>query len=208
MRLVYIRGVVDETFFLRKGETMMKRLLMILAVAFAVNGVRADEINWGEKLALYLPNRVLDALDMFSFSLGVGPVVEARLMGTRVIDVGAGYSATTWKIYKSHNRQYGIGQEDGWYWSFIFIGEEEFCVRDGSLLVDKFVECRAGVPTPEMRVYDFFEGPRDYWAIGGALGFLVDGDLYIHPVEWVDFVLGWFLLDIRNDDLTFDSFNR
>ena len=54
----------------------MKRLLMILTVAFAVNGVRADEINWGEKLALYLPNRVLDAFDMFSFSLGVGPVIE------------------------------------------------------------------------------------------------------------------------------------
>lgn len=192
---------------------MMKRLLMILAVAFAVNSVRAgeassDEINWGEKLALYLPNRVLDALDMFSVAIGVGPVIEARLMGTRVIDVGAGYSATTWKLYKGFNRQYGIGQEDGWYWSFIFIGEEEFCVRDGSLLVDKFVECRAGVPTPEMRVYDFFEGPRDYWAIGGSLGFLLDGDLYIHPVEWVDFALGWFLLDIRRDDLTFDSFNR
>ena len=190
----------------------MKKLFALIAactVIFSANaGNSFQEINWGEKLALYLPNRVLDAFDLFSFSLGVGPVAEARLMGPRLADVGAGYSASTWKIYKGHNRQYGIGVEDGWYWSLISIGEEEFCVREGSLLVDKYVEARAGVPTPEMRVYDYFEGPRDFWAIGGALGFLVDGDLYIHPVEWVDFVLGFFLVDIRQDDLTFDSFNR
>ncbi|MBQ9804041.1 MAG: hypothetical protein IJW35_04265 [Lentisphaeria bacterium] len=189
----------------------MKKFFALLAactVVFSANAESFQDINWGEKLVFYLPNRVLDALDMFSLSLGVGPVAEARLMGTRLADVGAGYSASTWKVYKGHNRQYGIGVEDGWYWSFISVGEEEFSVRDGSLLVDKYVECRAGIPTPEMRVYDYFEGPRDFWAIGGALGFLVDGDLYIHPVEWLDFALGFFLVDIRQDDLTFDSFNR
>ncbi|MBR2345418.1 MAG: hypothetical protein IKA71_06500 [Lentisphaeria bacterium] len=198
----------------------MKKFMFLLTVCFSICTLSAAEVlpyngegsvkdvNWGEKFALYLPNRILDALDMFSVSLGIGPVVEARLMGTRLADVGAGYSATTFKLYKAHNRQYGIGMEDGWYWSFIFVGEEEFCVRDGSLLVDKFVECRAGVPTPEMRVYDYFEGPRDFWAIGGSLGLGIDGDLYIHPVEWVDFALGFLMIDIRCDDLTFDSFNR
>lgn len=198
----------------------MKKFFALLSVCASICGVCAGEVlpyngegsvkdvNWAEKFALYLPNRVMDALDMFSLSLGVGPVAEARLMGTRLADVGAGFSASTWKIYKNHNRQYGIGVEDGWYWSFIFIGEEEFTVRDGSLLVDKFVECRAGVPTPEMRVYDYFTGPRDFWAIGGALGLGIDGDFYIHPVEWVDFVLGFLMIDIRCDDLTFDSFVR
>ena len=47
---------------------------------------------------------------------------------------------------------------------------------------------------------------RDSWAIGGALGFLVDGDVYIHPMEWIDFALGFFLIDIKNDDLVFDDF--
>ena len=61
--------------------------------------------------------------------------------------------------------------------------------------VDNYVEMRAGVPDPTVRTYDFFSGPRDYWAIGGSLGLLIDGDLYIHPMEWVDFALGFFLIE-------------
>ncbi|MBO5668130.1 MAG: hypothetical protein J6S43_03295 [Lentisphaeria bacterium] len=192
----------------------MKKLLMILTFCLCFSGVNAAGMvpdrntNWGEKLALYLPNRLLDALDLFSVTLGVGPVAEVRLMGTRLVDIGAGFSASTYKLYKDHNRQYGIGVEEGWYWSFIVVGEEEYALREGSLLVDKYVECRAGVPTPEMRVYDYFDGPRDFWAIGGSLGFIIDAGVYLHPVEWVDFALGFFLVDIREDDLNFDSFDR
>ena len=192
----------------------MKKIFAVLAACLSLSGAAAAEVipdrdtNWGEKFALYLPNRLLDALDMFSVTLGIGPVVEARLMGTRLADVGAGYSASTFKLYKDFNRQYGIGVEDGWYWSFIFVGEEEYALREGSLLVDKYVECRAGIPTPEMRAYNYFTGPRDFWAIGGSLGAIIDGGVYIHPVEWVDFVLGFFMVDIRQDDLTFDSFGR
>ena len=193
---------------------MMKKFFAIAAALLTFSGVFAAEIvpnrrtNWGEKFALYLPNRILGILDIFSVTLGVGPVAEARLMGTRLANVGAGYSAGTYKLYKDHNRQYGIGVEDGWYWSFVVIGEEKYRLREGSLLVDKYGESLAGIPTPEMRVYDFHTGPRDFWAIGGSLGFLVDAGVYIHPVEWVDMVLGLVMIDIREDDLSFDSFNR
>lgn len=192
----------------------MKKFFAVLALCLCASGVMAAEMvpdrntNWGEKFALYLPNRVLDALDLFSVTVGIGPVVEARLMGTRLANVGAGYSACTYKLYKDYNRQYGIGVEDGWYWSLVCIGEEDYHLRDGSLLVDKYSESLSGIPTPEMRSYNYFTGPRDYWAIGGSLGFIVDAGVYIHPVDWVDFVLGFVMIDIRQDDLTFDSFSR
>ena len=184
----------------------MKRLFLLVALAlsFSCAPVRGNDIV--EKIALYIPNRLIDALDMFSFSLGVGPVLEARLMGTRFVDVGAGASLYCCKIYKNYNRQYGFGIEEGWYWSFIFMGEESFSMLNSTGLVAKYVEDRAGVPDPTTRTYDFFDGPRDYWAIGGALGGLVDGDVYIHPMEWIDFALGFFLIDIKNDDLVFDDF--
>ena len=192
----------------------MKKFFAVMAALMMIFTLAADEMvpgrrtNWGEKIALYLPNRILDLLDIFTVTVGVGPVVEARLMGTRLADVGAGYSAGTYKLYKDFTRQYGIGLEDGWYWSLVLIGEEEYTLREGSLLVDKYVECRAGIPTPEMRAYDYFTGPRDFWAIGGSLGFGIDAGVYIHPVEWVDLALGFFMIDIREDDLNFDSFYR
>ena len=158
-----------------------------------------------EKLVFYIPNRLLDALDMFSVNVGAGLVAQARLMCTRAIDVGAGWG-TTAKLYKSHNRQYGCGIEEMWYYSLICIGEEHYSMITNSPWVDNYVEIRAGVPDPTVRTYDFFSGPRDYWAIGGSLGFLIDGDLYIHPLEWLDFALGFILIDIKQDDLTLDSF--
>lgn len=188
---------------------MKKSLLVLMLCAASVCTVKADsfqDINWGEKLAFYLPNRVLDALDTFSVNLGVGPVAEARLMFTRYCDIGAGWSGSTYKAFKDYNRQYGAGVEEGWYWSFIFVGEEEYRVTEATSMLDKYVECRAGVPSPVTRAYDIVNGPRDFWAIGGSLGLLLDGNLYIHPLELADFVLGFFLIDFKSDDLTFDRF--
>lgn len=163
------------------------------------------EFDITEALALYLPNRILDALDLFTVNLGVGPVLEARLMATRAVDVGGGIGMS-YKAYKTHHRQYGLGQEQGWYWSMICVGEEDFGVVDGTPLIDKYSELRTGVPSPTMRVYDFYDGARDYWQIGGTLGGLVTGDLYTHPLEWLDLAAGVFLLDPSGDDLRFDDF--
>ena len=184
----------------------MKKLLLTLAVAAAgVFGSQVQGATIEERLVFYIPNRIIDALDTFSVALGFGPTIEARLMATRAIDVGAGIGWTA-KGYKIHNRQYGFGLEEGWYWSFICVGAEDFTVYESTPLVERYVETRVGFPEPIQRVYDFFEGPRDYWAFGGSLGLFLDGDLYVHPVELVDFVLGFFLLDIKDDDLTFDTF--
>ena len=189
----------------------MKKFLLTLAIvvsAFFGTQTHAEWItkdNIGEKLLFYIPNRIVDALDTFSVSLGFGPVIEARLMATRAIDVGAGIGMAA-KAYKLHNRQYGFGVEDGWYWSFICIGEEDFSVFESVGTVQMFDETRTGFPEPTQRVYDFFDGARDYWAFGGALGLGLDGELYVHPVELADFVLGFFLIDIKQDDFTLEDF--
>ena len=184
----------------------MKKLLLTLAVAAAgVFGSQVQGATLEERLVFYIPNRIIDALDTFSVALGFGPTVEARLMATRAIDVGAGIGWTA-KGYKIHNRQYGFGLEEGWYWSFICLGEEDFSVFESVGFVSKYTETRAGFPEPTQRVYDFFDGARDYWAFGGALGLLVDGELYVHPVELADFILGFFLIDIKNDDFTLETF--
>ena len=188
---------------------MKKFMLVMLLCVSALCTVRAgsfSDINWGEKIAFYIPNRILDAFDFVSVNLGIGPAAEARLMFTRYCDIGAGYSAGTAKAFKDYNRQYGGGIEEGWYWSLICAGEEEYRMVDSTPMVDKYVERFAGVPNPLTRTYNPINGPRDFWAIGGSLGFLLDGNLYIHPVELADFVLGFFFIDIKDDDLTLDRF--
>ena len=191
---------------------MKKFLLMLIAVAAlapaAVRGAEEPVITRGElkdKILLYLPNRVMDLLDIFSLNIGVGPVAEARLMATRYCDVGAGIGLSA-KLYKDFNRQYGLGLEEGWYWSFIFVSEEQYALTESLGSVKLYSENRTGVPMSDTNTYDFFDGKRDFLAIGGSLGLLVDGNLYLHPMEWLDLGLGFLLIDIKNDDYIMDDF--
>ncbi len=189
----------------------MKKYIMAFSAVFCLfYAVTAqggtDSGNWvADKLMLYIPNRILDALDTFTVNVGVGPKIEAQMMATRAVWGGGGYG-DSYKAFKAYNRQYGLGVESGWYWSFVFVGEEAYALTDSTSLVKKYIENRSGFPLPETRTYSLLDGTRDYWAIGGSLAFLVCGDVYIHPVEIADLVLGIFFIDIKGDDLTFADF--
>lgn len=184
----------------------MKKLFLMLGVtAMLVTGGTARGNEIVEKVVMYLPNRVMDTLDTFTVNLGVGPTVRAELMMTRAAVVGGGCNWWCGKIYKDYNRQYGLGMQEGWYWSLAAIGEEDMR-RDRTLgWVKSYWEAKAGFPNPDDRIYNFQDGARDYWQIGGALGAFVEGEVYIHPLEGIDWVLGFFFVDIKGDDLTFDD---
>ncbi len=183
----------------------MKKLFLTLGVAaMLVTGGTAQGNEIVEKVVMYLPNRVMDTLDSFTVTLGFGPTIRAELMATRAVVVGAGWTGWVGKLYKDYNRQYGIGIQEGWYWSAI-VGEEDMR-RDRTLgWVKSYWEARAGFPDPIDRIYEVQDGARDYWQFGGALGFLIEGEVYIHPLEGVDWLLGFFFIDIKGDDLTFDD---
>ena len=179
---------------------------MALGVAaMLVTGGTVKGNEFLERLALYVPNRIVDTFDAFTLNLGVGPVIRAELMATRAVTVGGSYGFS-WKAFKDYNRQYGIGVQDGWYWSLATIGEENMRRERVVGTVKSYWEAYAGVPSPLQRIYDPLEGQRDYWQFGGALGALVEGEFYIHPIEGLDWLAGFFFLDPKGDDLTFDDF--
>ena len=184
----------------------MKKFLLILGIAgvlFAGGSAKADTNRVLEKIVLYPANLVLDALDTFTLNIGFGPVLEARLQATAAI-WGGGRVGMSWKMYKAYNRQYGFGTEDGWYWEFVSVGEENLGVLESTSPVHEYTDVRSGFPEPFNPVYR--HGNRYYWAIGGSLGGLVIGDLYIHPIDIADFVTGIFFYDLKGDDLIFDDF--
>ena len=79
-------------------------ILSICAVCmFSATALRADSI--GEKLLLYIPNRICDLLDIFSVSVGIGPTVRAELMATELAKVGFGVDFGSARLYKEWNRQ-------------------------------------------------------------------------------------------------------
>lgn len=182
---------------------MFKILLLFSALFLSTSALQAQ---WTDKLTLYLPNRVMDLLDTFTINVGGGPTLHAELFATRACDVGGGIGYT-FQLIKDHNRQYGWAAQNGYAGYFPMMAKEDLERRPASYFVKEFWQTAQGVPSPNDPIYDSHKGARDYWEIGGILGlFLIEAKVSIHPIEILDAVLGFFFIDIRNDDMTFENF--
>lgn len=160
---------------------------------------RADEV-WS-KIALYLPNRILDAVDIFTVSVGVGPIAKVELHATRAFAFGGGAGAQV-MVLKGCNRQYGVCREAGYSMSFAMFNKIDI-TRDGeSRLVVPFIIDEDGFPRPGERIYEFYNGALDYWSLGGSMALGLAGSVAIHPIEIADFLTGIFFIDLKDDDIT------
>jgi len=181
---------------------MKKFLLSLALVVVTCAGLQAGV---KDKLLLYIPNRIIDAFDIFTLEVGFGPVVAGDLRGTRACDFGGSVGAAAMAV-KAYNRQYGGCLQNGWFWAFCCIGQEDLERTHANRWVQEYWHQCAGAPTLTDNIYDFHEGARDYWECGAELGLLVYVHAALHPVDIVDLLTGFVLLDIKDDDLTLDSF--
>ncbi len=176
----------------------MKRFLVMVALLF----IASIAVNAGvkDKVLLYLPNRILDATDIFSLGLGIGPAAKLELRATRACDFGGGVGAAAYAV-KDYNRQYGGCLQNGYDWSFTCLGDENE-QRTGSRWVKSDWYQYTGIPSYKAQEYDRFEGSRDYWEIGGEGGAGLIGRAAIHPINIADFITGWFFIDLAGNDIT------
>ena len=146
----------------------MKKIFFIcvctMMMVTAGSSAKADVLD---KIALYLPNRFLDALDTFTVSLGVGPVIRAELHATRGFAFRRRSRSESYG-YKRLQRQYGVGREEGYDISFAMFNRVNL-TRDGqSRLVQPFTIDEDGFPCRISASMSFYNGARDYWGIGEA----------------------------------------
>ena len=189
-------------------KKLQKIAVFVCAIAFSFlsTGYAGEsgskyELNWWQdKLIMYVPNRVMDVLDIFSLSVGAGPVVGIDARVTRAITAGAGVGAVA-KLEKGYNRQYGAVVEDGYNIDFLFLSAEKKETVNATRFIKRIDVDRICAVWPNDEVYDFYEGARDYWSVGVSLAAIVDIDFDIHPVEILDMLTGFFFIDLKGDDL-------
>ncbi len=157
--------------------------------------------SWGNRLLLYIPNRVVDFLDIADASVGLGPTLKAKLWATRYVAFGAGFGGSA-SLIKAYNRQYGAGLQQGWNASFLMLSAEDTEMYETTRDVQKYFLYEKGIPSIDNSVYNFWTGPRDIFSIGAQLAVLLDLQLEVHPFEAVDFLAGIFFLDPKGDDFT------
>ena len=187
-------------------ETVMKKILSGIVFALVLFTGMELQAQWVDKVTLYVPNRILDLLDVFSLDIGGGPAARAELRLTHAVQGGGGFGYTA-NLVKDTNRQYGYAMQNGWSGFLPGIAAEDTERRPTSSLVQEYWINMEGFPNPAEPIYDLRKGARDYWEIGGTLGLgLIEARVSIHPVDILDAVLGFFFIDIKGDDLTFENF--
>ncbi|NOY75726.1 MAG: hypothetical protein GXP32_08025 [Kiritimatiellaeota bacterium] len=185
----------------------MKKLVCLIAVVMMFVGSASVKAGAGDTLLLYIPNRLVDMVDMFSLTLGFGPAIGVEGHCTKYLSIGGEIGATA-QVVKGVNRQYGFCRSNGWDVSFLMIGAESREVDEPIGSVKKYFFRATGVPSMTKNPYDFHNGAKDFWSVGAKLAALIEMQFEIHPVEIADFILGWVFIDIKGDDFTPDDINE
>lgn len=149
------------------------------------------------QILLYLPDRILDLLDIVSMSVNVGPQIGAGFWTTRAIQAVA-FTGSTVGLGWYQKRQLGLKTNAAADLAIGPVGASALSAnRVGTGLVDSTSE---GIllHTPGHDLYQTF---RDYWGIGAEVGLALFGfRMEFHPVELGDFFVGLFTFDFLRDD--------
>lgn len=151
------------------------------------------------RILLYLPDRILDLLDIVSFEMryGLGGGVEAHLTRGAQLGLEGAYSLSLgWFDHRALGGRYQVFTSAalGPYASrYLLIG-------GASTAGLELVAARSsGLDTAYLPLYQEF---RDYWAVGGSVMAIAYGAAVdVHPIEFADFLAGFVVVDFLRDDL-------
>ncbi len=156
------------------------------------------ERSFAARAAWYVPDRLLDLLDVISFDAhtGYGLFVDAHV--TRAAQLAGGFRSVAGVGLHEHRSLGGRAQVEAGL-NVLPLGAQTFtgglAGTSGAIgIADHF----AGLHRPHARLYADY---RDYWAVGAAGTLLFVGvDWDVHPVQLVDFFAGFACIDFLHDD--------
>jgi hypothetical protein len=154
--------------------------------------------SFGTQALLYLPDRVLDLMDVVTFGVHFGYGVFADLHATRAAQaVGGIHSVGGLGLHEQ--RSLGIKSQSELALALVAAGGNSFASGTiGTSGVRGAADGIVGLHKPSMPAY---QRVRDYWGIGGsATAGLAGAELELHPVQLVDFLAGWVGIDFLHDD--------
>ena len=167
-------------------------------------GDRASDSNkmtrFGHKVIYYIPNLLLDTIDIVDMTFGLGSQFSGELHLTYGCILG-GWNGGDYFIGKGCNRQFGGGYIDGSNFGLLFgsyaniVGEESYGTYKDYIMISP------GFSPLSWNEDAFRDGDLDYFAIGGRAGWLFNVSFDFHMIEVADLITGVIMIDIKGDDL-------
>ena len=150
-------------------------------------------------LILYIPNRIVDFTDIFTFDFSVGDFFEWQMQATRYAQFG-GATGESFFITKAFRRQYGTGHKDTERIGFAFWEKEVTVVDDTTGSVKEYIINFPHFLVANRRLDAFYYEDVDFWKVGISMGWFIGFGFGIDFVEFGDFFTGIVLVDISEDD--------
>ncbi|TGK14111.1 hypothetical protein EHO60_01850 [Leptospira fletcheri] len=157
----------------------------------------AEESSLLAKFAWYLPDRILDLLDILSVNVKVGPQFGVSAWVTRGFQVTL-YTGNTVQLGWFQKRNLGYTEElsaEAGLGPVVPISISGRSMGTGSKdAYESFV-----FHSPRKKIYQNY---RDYWGMGVKAGVVMGGlEVEVHWLEFFDFLAGIFTFDLLYDDL-------
>lgn len=149
----------------------------------------------GSAILWYLPNRLGDLLECFTFEVGIGDIgVDLSLTRYATFGAGVGYAYMTGFGFNDQN---GLYRQRYWNADFLNLRLGEIDRRnicgDYQNLRQRY---KGEINIDEMK----FKAIEDPYAVGVKASCYVGVNFQLHPVEFLDFLAGWFFIDFKDDD--------
>lgn len=192
----------------------MRRLLCTAIFSFLMaallvsprNVQGADEprgLRWvAHRLIAYLPNRALDALDVFGANVSMGYGLHGNAHVTRFAQVGAGSNSVVHR-FGVLGREVGVVEEERCEMLYGPVGSQQLKHLGGfGTWQDIDMDIRGAIINVQPEDREMWRSKRDRSGVGAMLHLLVVGaQLELRPREACDFFLGCIGIDFMKDDM-------
>jgi hypothetical protein len=150
-------------------------------------------------VAWYLPDRVLDLFDIFSFDVHLGPGLLVDVHATRAVHLPAFGGRLVGGIGWYPQRSLGMQTQAEGTLSFLPMGTSSYSgSRYGTSGQQAISTSLSGLHRPSHELYTYY---RDYWALGASVTGVIAGFGFdLHPLQVGDFLAGVVGFDPLNDD--------
>ena len=153
------------------------------------------------KILLYIPNRILDILDLFSLRFSYGPQIGASVWATRGWHQGLYTGNITGIALLDQKKNIGVYREASFEFAVLPLGLGYYNVsaeKNGSSGTH-LGEGSNFYHNPKDPIYQEY---RDYWSTGVKVGVGYSGaEIEFHWLELFDLFAGMLFFDPLNDDL-------
>jgi hypothetical protein len=154
-----------------------------------------DTPNLKVQTARYFLSRWYDLIDIVDFSFGAGPGFLVNAHATKFFQVGLGYSDAYRVGFRG--RSAGVWREKRLEAGVSILYYQKVKRERITGWIEDFRTDKMDLDTTAVYANN---NDRSYTGIGGTIHALILVDFNVRPAQAADFVLGWFGIDILDDD--------